>query len=500
MIPGQDLRNRLHDFFIFEEDNVSVLYDRANITLRPITQDTAEKFQNLFAAIHLPDGAHVWEDVAQVIDAYERAPYINLLAGLSSNPTNTSDLAQLQVHPDRYLNKLAINVAGACNLACTYCYANKGFYNQSHSTMLSESDAEHYVRRFAERFDLIDNVQFMGGEPSLAIGTIRCIADTFTKLVAEGKLLSEPKYLMVTNAVRFTPAFIELGCHIGLKLTISLDGPELVHDASRVYQDGSGSYRSVRKNTDLALTKGLTVDFEPTFSRVHLKYGMSLIDLCQWFFDEFGVRYLHAPPMSENRHAKDGLALSNEEKIEQYCAVTEWGIDNLLERGVDLMHDFTARLLKSFERRRRNAQLCPAGNSLLSVSVKGDVTPCWMYTDDAIFDMGSVKESDFLGEKAQTVISLMQCNELHSHPECRACLIQPLCFGCKAGDYHATGNPSKKTNCDYMRAIVATTIIRLFSRPYVPAESSGYFTRPSSGQRIYARLRPFHQGGYKEKW
>jgi radical SAM protein with 4Fe4S-binding SPASM domain len=194
--------------------------------------------------------------------------------------------------------------------------------------------------------------------------------------------------------------------------------------------------------------------------------------------------------MSENRYEKDSLGLSGAEKMREYGAVTEWGIDNLLERKRYLMHSFTARILATLETRKRNSNICPAGSSLLSVSTQGDISPCWMYTDEAPFDMGHVDDAELLGPKARQVTELLSRNELHSHPECQRCVIQPLCFGCKGGDYHATGSPSGKNNCDYMRAMVVTAMMRLHSRPDLPAQPAGYYLRPSFGEREHLRLRP----------
>jgi uncharacterized protein len=350
------------------------------------------------------------------------------------------------------------------------------------------------VERFADKFDYIENVQFMGGEPSMNPRAIQRAGEMFKKLVGQGSLLGEPNYTTVTNGLRFTRNFLSIVKAYDVQLTVSLDGPKEVNDAVRIRKNGKGSYDAIRNSINEAISIGIACAFEPTFSKRHLELGMNLIDLCQWFFDEFGVSVLHAPPMSENRYGTEDLALSNVEKIKQYCAVTEWGVDNLLERGQYLMHGFTARLLESFESKRRNTNFCPAGNTQLSVSTTGDVSPCWMFTDEAGFDMGNVRE-DFLGSQGQNVLNNLLQNELHSHPECRVCMIQPVCFGCKGGDYHTTGTIDEKTNCDYMRACVATFVMRMFSRPTVPSTSAEYLSRESFGEQILDSLRP--KGNFK---
>jgi hypothetical protein len=41
-----------------------------------------------------------------------------------------------------------------------------------------------------------------------------------------------------------------------------------------------------------------------------------------------------------------------------------------------------------------------------------------------------------------------------------------------------------------MRAMVATFIMRVFNRPAVPEDVSGYFKRPLFGEQIFPELRP----------
>lgn len=104
--------------------------------------------------------------------------------------------------------------------------------------------------------------------------------------------------------------------------------------------------------------------------------------------------------------------------------------------------------------------------------------------------MGNVSDDDFLGTEMKKVNHTLDKFELKSHPECQACMIQPVCFGCKGGDYHATGSPDGKTNCDFMRAMVTTAIMRVLERLEVPGTGAEYYTRAPFGESVYQRLRP----------
>jgi uncharacterized protein len=483
---------RLKEHWALSDGSAGLVFDRDTVRMFPVDSSVAEVLDVILGSLdQLGLESPTFASVAEIFAGFDSQDLPNPLAGFA--PPNRPSVARQganRVKASRYLNKLAINVANDCNLACTYCYANQGLYRTPDRSLLSVEDIERFIERFADRFDFIEGVQFMGGEPSMNPSALERAGATFCRLVDVGLLLGLPRYTLVTNGLTFSNRFLTVCKEMNIELTVSLDGPEAVHDTARVRRNGKGSYRAVRANVEAAKANGIAVEFEPTFSRAHLVNGISLIDLVQWFHDEFGIRTLHAPPMSENRYETEGLGLSAEEKMREYCAVTEWGIDNIFERRLYLMHSFTERLLASFESRKKNPYLCPAGNSLLSISTGGKISPCWMFTDEAPYHMGHVDDRDLLGEEALRVKDSLQRFELRSHPECRACLIQPVCFGCKGGDYHATGTPDGKTNCDYMRAMVVTAMMRIFSRPNVPSDGRGYYERPAFGTTIYETLRP----------
>lgn len=486
------LKRRLKALTVIQNDSHAVLYDRDSLALLPLAQQPAGLLAEILQQVdHLSPDSLAWEVIEEMLKNYSANIDFNPLTGaLPPAPPAPGDSIRNDVDPHRYLNKLAINIANDCNLACTYCYANEGLYGTPERALITPDEVEAVVRSFANRFDYIEHVQFMGGEPSMNPAAIQRTGEVFEQLVAEGKLRGVPQFLMVSNGLRFTRTFLNVVKRFKSEITISLDGPPEVHDFIRVKANGSGSYKAIRRSIEEAKSEGIEIGFEPTFSKRHLDCGVHLIDLCQWFYDEFGVPVLHAPPMSENRYGTEPLALSAEDKLVEFCAVTEWGIDNVFERGRYLMHSFTERLIGSFDTRLPNTSICPAGNSMFSVSTKGEVSPCWMFTDEEPFTLGHVSDNDLLGEHSRKVLENLHQYELHSHPECRACFMQPVCFGCKGGDYHSTGSLDGKTNCDFMRAMVATFIMRVFSRPTVPEDVTGYFKRPLFGEEIFTSLRP----------
>lgn len=462
----QAVKKRFKELTVLSNDKLTILYDRDTLNLRPLPSGPGKQLQLLIQSIDaLPDDSPVWGQIDKIVNYFtdinvdvpeETEGYKEI-----KKSEDEAEEIRTRVDPSRYLHKLAINVTNNCNLACTYCYANKGLYGSPQSALMSQEDMEATIVRFAERFNYIYHVQFMGGEPSLNPWAIERCAEVFKRLADKGNLAGVPTLGMVSNGLKFTPKFWEVVKKHNVSITFSLDGPKEVHDYARVRpKTGKGSYDAVRANIQRARDRGIKTEFEATFSKRHLDCGIGMVDLCQWFFDELQCRVLHAPPMTETEYGTEPLALTVDDKIREYGAGTEWGLENLLKNQM-LMPGLSYRFLRSFIKKRKNIHICPAGSGLLSVSTSGDVYPCWMYTDQKPFYMGNVKKDDFLGIRAAAVLDVLNKFDLHSHPECQKCWIQPVCFGCKGGDFLATKTIDKKTECDFMRAMVETFILKM---------------------------------------
>ena len=132
-----------------------------------------------------------------------------------------------------------------CNLACTYCFegTRKGKY------FLSEETAADLLRFISARIDGKDEVRitFYGGEPLLSL-------DMVLRISLEMKSLAEMHgivygFNLITNGTLLTRRAVEQMKPLGLEAaTVTLDGPREVHNLSRPFRSGSGSFDTVIRN------------------------------------------------------------------------------------------------------------------------------------------------------------------------------------------------------------------------------------------------------------
>lgn len=133
-----------------------------------------------------------------------------------------------------------------CNLACRYCF--EGTRKGKH--YLSSETAGAFIA-FVKQRDLSNKDEirlvFYGGEPLLNVNEIVHISKEI-KPLAEMKGLNYD-FSLITNGTLLTRQTVELLLPLGLKgASVTLDGPREVHDASRPFRSGKGSFDAIVKN------------------------------------------------------------------------------------------------------------------------------------------------------------------------------------------------------------------------------------------------------------
>ena len=144
-----------------------------------------------------------------------------------------------------------IQVTDACNLACTYCYQiNK--CTHSIPIEIGEKFIDDLLTGVYDNYGDYNNAQgiileFIGGEPFLEIDKVAHFTDYFIQRMIDlnHKWLYRYRISICSNGVLyFNPKVQEyIKKHAKhLSFSISIDGNKELHDACRVFPDGSGSY------------------------------------------------------------------------------------------------------------------------------------------------------------------------------------------------------------------------------------------------------------------
>lgn len=146
---------------------------------------------------------------------------------LSSSPEYKNTSNTLDNLDDGILKKVVINISNSCNLSCSYCYADGGNYGMDNRVMDFDTADKIIQEIVSKGIKQINRLILFGGEPFLNI-------ELFVYFIEKlSKFLNILKVETVTNGTVLNHRVKHMLNKFHPFLTISLDGPEVVHDRLR---------------------------------------------------------------------------------------------------------------------------------------------------------------------------------------------------------------------------------------------------------------------------
>ncbi|MDP2417401.1 MAG: radical SAM protein [Hydrogenophaga sp.] len=159
---------------------------------------------------------------------------------------NSLKLTGSKADPLTSAKTLIIELTESCNIRCTYCVfdeADSSERNHSEKFMTAES-AYHAVDEFVKRTSGEEcYLVFYGGEPLLRFSTMKEIVH-YAQVASNDKF----KFSFTTNGISLTSEKFEFLIRNDFKVTVSIDGPDFIHDKRRVTKGGRGTFSLVQKN------------------------------------------------------------------------------------------------------------------------------------------------------------------------------------------------------------------------------------------------------------
>jgi uncharacterized protein len=326
----------------------------------------------------------------------ERAEMLGFLAEI--NALNTTLSIRLVMNLD-------------CNLACRYCFegTRKGAFYMSKET--ADRTIEFVKARIRERDGELEElyITFYGGEPLLSRELITYISERLKALAEDRRL--KYRFSLMTNGTLLTGKAASELKRLGLKEAyITIDGPKDLHDNSRPFKGGGGSFGPIIRN--LRDVCGVIDVFAGgNFTQANFRRFPELLD----FMLDNGLtpEKLHSLqfyPVVEERadfglpDFHDGLATFNE----------PW----LFEASLFLREEVLKRGYK-VDRVSPGGCMLEYGTDLI-VNYDGGICRCPGFIGREEFKSGDI----FSGIKD---FSLSQNN--WKNEECLDCAYLPLCFG-----------------------------------------------------------------------
>ena len=325
---------------------------------------------------------------------------------------------EVSPEPVRRITGMTLAITQACNMHCTYCYADDGTYGvpEDRRTM-SEETARQAIDRLLELAGdaRLVTVTFFGGEPLLNLDLVRAVVPWARSRAADrGKKIS---FNMVTNAIDLTADTARFLADENISLVISLDGDRERNDITKKY--GASHFDTVLANL-APVQKKLNFTIRTTVSRANYRHLQTILDC----FDGHGWPIVVFEEVGAG--GDDDLRLGEEDDrplMEEYRAVFERLVQRTGLTHRTLVYPFTQTLAK-ITWPKRNYHHCSAGRWNLTVGSSGDLFPCHRMNGLDHLSVGRVDEP-FDWEALEPYYRA----DINSKRACRACWARYLCSG-----------------------------------------------------------------------
>lgn len=337
------------------------------------------------------------------------------------------------------MRSLSLAVAQACNLGCTYCYAQQGSFGGAEASMGWDVARDALTRLIGSAASGEQvKIAFLGGEPLANRALIRRATEFAVALADERGV--HPAFAITTNGTLVNPDDAAFFARHRFAVTVSMDGNEELHDRQRPFRNGRGSYRRILANLAPLFEYGeaLQVSARVTVTPRNLALRETLDHLIGLGFQSVGFS-----PVLKSPGGADEMQMPD--------------LDVLLGQMIECGQAFTAKMIageaypfsnmqtamRELHRGTHRPYPCGAGAGYFGVSATGGLFACHRFVDDPAGVMGNV--SDGVDRDAQR--RWLEDRAVEQQEPCRQCWARYLCGG---GCHHEVihrGRPA----CDYIR-------------------------------------------------
>lgn len=360
------------------------------------------------------------------------------------------------------VQSISLNVAQACNMSCSYCYADKGNFKGKPSLMSVEAGEKTIDLLFSQASpDREILVGFMGGEPLLARELLyHLTAYSLSKAEKEKKKVA---FSLTTNATLLTEDDAQLFRDNSFNITISIDGPAAIHNAFRKMNDHSDGYSKIIDALAIInkIGRPRQLSARVTLTPKHSGFLELLDHLIALGFDDVGFSPVLVSPDKSLQYNESDFANYLEEMkacgrktIEEIKKGRKYPFGNL-ESALQEIHNGTHRPFP-----------CGAGAGYLSASSKGDIYACHRFINDPNHKMGSLSE----GIDNEIRSKFLHNKHVDKMEPCSNCWARYLCGG---GCYYDVGYRGRIA-CDFIRGWLEFALLAYIELS--PATSTKLYT------------------------
>ena len=407
----------IHKFTLFNQYFVLDVNSGTVLCVDKLTYDVLDLYQ---------DGIFCAQDADKL--PYEEADILEVRSEIDSL-IKEGLLFSPDWHAEIDINKkesvvkaLCLHIAHDCNLACAYCFADKGHYGDEGKKRMSpevgKKAIDYVIRASGNRRNI--EIDFFGGEPLLGFDVVKEIV---AYAEAEGKKHGKTfRFTITTNGILLSD---EVKAYINEHMSnvvLSIDGKKETNDRMRVRLDGSGTYEAiVPKFQSLAESRGQDNYYvRGTYTAHNLHFCDDVLHLADLGFKQVSVEPAISAPDVPYALLEEHLPILFAEYEKLAEAMRQREAEG---RGFNFFHFMID--IEGGPCAIKRISGCGAGHEYLAVTPDGALYPCHQFVGEADMCIGNVED----GITKPAMRDEFMHQNLYAHKACRECWAKFYCSG-----------------------------------------------------------------------
>jgi uncharacterized protein len=345
----------------------------------------------------------------------------------------------------------------ACNLACKYCYERS---SELGAQTMDDKTVANTIS-FIKQMSLEDNtktilIKLYGGEPLLNAGACASICEEISAWARH--IFMQFAVVLQTNGTLLSDQILETLAPYLTYVEVTVDGPQVIHDKTRVHKDGKGTYEDIMKAVHLATKRGIH-----TVLRINVQNAQNLHDVLsdlteRGFCGKKEVTFYYAQTSdfglcelfsnSQLCHEDEKKALDMSPELRKVIQDLGW-MDQLEIPDVIQKQKFVAC---NNEKKARYV-----------IDPYGDIYLCFFRAGQKEYKAGTLKDGG--GHFSPMYYDMLARNPLQ-FAECQTCVYLPFCGGgCAMRAYEQKGT-FQASHCGSIKDFAEKRILLYLKRKY----------------------------------
>jgi len=199
-----------------------------------------------------------------------------------------------QIFDGPHVRVLVLHMTDYCNLHCRYCFIegniSESYKRQNMTKEIMKKSLDLFGKIIQDKsFPKPPSIVFYGGEPFINWPVLE---EGLKYLKEKQKANSFPRNIekiIITNGTLITPRIAGVLKENRVMVSVSIDGPEKIHNINRIFKNGGGSFKETLKGFKILKDAGI----QPTVSCVLSKEGIKQSPrIIRWLVESLGIKAL----------------------------------------------------------------------------------------------------------------------------------------------------------------------------------------------------------------